>query len=156
MIAMVIMVVAFTAIYTSQSGSILQTAKTKDYNLAGFLLQNLMVESEHLLEGKPFGELKKTESGDYKEPFAKFKWKREIIEIQFPNITGDGSSENNQQSEDEKKDSTKLLTQAVTKYLTDSIRELKVTVSWKKGDGMQNISISTYLVDLNQKFNFTP
>lgn len=150
-IAMAIMVIAFTAIYTSQSSSILLTVKTKDTNIAGFLAHNLMVESEHIMEGKPFSELKKTEEGSYPEPYGEYKWKREVKEIKFPDFSSAGSDK-----EEDKKDTTRMLTQAITKFLNNSIRELIVTVKWTRGGGERTFSLSTYLVDLNSQFDFSP
>ncbi len=148
MIAITIMVIAFAAILSSQSNSILLTMKTKELNIASWLAHNVMVESEHLYEGKPFEELPKEESEAFPSPFNKFKWKREIKEIKLPDITtfakeGEGIPE-----------PIRILTQAITKFLNNAIREMTVKVSWERGKGVQNVEITTYLVDLNAEFKF--
>lgn len=150
MIATVIMAIAFTAILTSQSQNIFLTIKTKDYNLAGFLAQNKMVDSEHLMEGKPFTELKKEEEGTFEEPYTTFRWKREVKEIQLPGI-GEGDDEDKKQGQT---DIAHMLSQTITKYLSKSIRELTVTVKWTRSGGEQKVVLSTYLVDLKSNFDF--
>ncbi len=126
-------------------------------NMAGFFARNLMVESEHLLEGKPFGELKDEETGTYPEPYARFKWKREIKEIKFPDFGVFTSSEEEGQNGNQNSNSEvgRQLGQAVTKFLSDGVRELIVTVSWPRGDGEQTVRLTTYLIDLNARFNFS-
>ncbi len=149
MIAMTIMTVAFAAIYTSQSESMILVRKTKERNIAGWLIHNKMVESEHLLEGKPFTELSKTESEKFKTPFEEYTWKRDIKEIKFPDLPiasgkdGDGVPE-----------PVRILAKTLTKFFNSSLREMVITVTWQRGDGTQQISLTTYLVDLNAEFTF--
>ena len=137
------------AIYTSQSESMILVTRTKDRNIAGWLLHNKMVESEHLLEGKPFSELSKEETENFKAPFEEFTWKREIKEIKFPDLPVGGGKEGEGVQE-----SVRILAKTLTKYFNSSLREMVVTVTWKRGDGLQHITLTTYLVDLNAEFNF--
>ncbi|MGE4233796.1 MAG: prepilin-type N-terminal cleavage/methylation domain-containing protein [Bacteriovoracia bacterium] len=152
MIAITIMAIAFAAILSSQSGSINLTKKSKDLNVASWLAKNLMVESEHLFEGKQFSELPKEESKAFGAPFNNYKWKREVREIKFPDFTppqkeGEGLPE-----------PVRLLGKSVSKYLENSIRELVVTISWErptpKGPAIQELVLTTYLIDLSKEFNF--
>ena len=150
MIALAIMTVAFAAILTSQSSSISLTIKTKELNLAGWLAHNKMIESEHLLEGKPFSELSKEETKSFEAPFERFSWKREFRELKFPDLTqavkeGQGIPE-----------PSRILGKAITKYLNDSVREMVITILWKRGADEQQMVLTTYLIDLNAEFNFSP
>ncbi|MBI3558621.1 MAG: prepilin-type N-terminal cleavage/methylation domain-containing protein [Deltaproteobacteria bacterium] len=149
MIAMTIMTVAFAAIYTSQSESIILVTKTKERNIAGWLLHNKMIESEHLYEGKPFSELDKEVTEKFKAPFDQYTWKREIKEIKFPDLPVGGGKEGEGVQE-----SVRQLAKTLTKYFNSSLREMVITVSWQRGDGAQHITLTTYLVDLNAEFNF--
>ncbi|MEW6056747.1 MAG: type II secretion system protein [Bdellovibrionota bacterium] len=148
MIAVAIMTVAFTAILTSQSGSIFLSIKTKDLNTAGWLAHNIMVDSEHFLEGKPFAEVEKIQSERFKAPFERFAWKREVRELKFPDLVqaakeGEGIPE-----------PVRILAKTITKYLSTSMRELVITVTWMQGNSEQRLVLTTYLVDLNAEFNF--
>ncbi len=150
MIALTIMTIAFSAILTSQSGSIFTTTKTKELNFAGWLARDKMVESEHLYEGKPFSELPKEASEAFPKPFERFKWKREIREVKFPDF-----SVPQKNGESAIPEPIRILTKVITKYLNDSVREMVVTVTWERGKGEQKVQISTYLVDMESEFNFS-
>ena len=148
MIAMAIMAVAFGAILTSQSGAIRQAITAKELNTAGWLAHRAMVEAEHLTEGKPFDELDKEQDGQFKEPFQNYSWKREVRELKFPDLTqpskeGEGVPE-----------TARIMGKVITKYLNTAMRELVVTVSWKRGKSEQSVKLTTYLIDLNAEFNF--
>lgn len=148
MIAVSIMVVAFGAILTSQSGSIHLTIKTKELNIAGWLAQNKMIEAEHEFEGKPFSELPTEPQGEkFAAPFERFAWKREIKEIEFPEVIQQmGQSE-------AVPEATKAVLKNITDYLSAAIRELSVTITWQRGETEQRVQITTYLVDLNTPLN---
>lgn len=148
MIAMMIMTVALGAILTSQSGGIVQATKSKEMNTAGWLAQRVMVESEHLYEGKPFSELEKEKAEKFAAPFEKFSWKREVRELEFPDFTqpgkeGEGASE-----------AVRILGKVMTKYLNTAMREMVITIHWQRGTSEQSLTLSTYLIDLNAEFNF--
>ena len=156
LMALAIMTIAFAAILSTQSSSIFLGIKIRDLNIGGMLAHNLMVESEHLMEGKPFGELKDSETGAYPEPYARFKWKREVKEVKFPDFgvfSGGGQDENGQQTGQD--DKSRVLGQAVTKFLSEAVRELIITVSWPRGDGELTVKLTTYLVNLGATFNFS-
>ena len=63
MIAMAIMMVAFSSILMVESSSINSSMRTKQLNVVAMLAKNIMVESEYLFEGKTFDEFKKEETG---------------------------------------------------------------------------------------------
>lgn len=151
MIAMTIMALAFSAIYTGQSQNILLVTKTKEMNLAGWLAHNKMVESEIKYEGKPFGELPKgPETEKFKAPYEHYTWKREIKEVKFPEIPLGGGKDGEGIPE-----AVRILVKTLTKYFNSALREMVVTVTWQRGDGEQNLTLSTYLIDLNAEFNFS-
>ncbi|MBI3541788.1 MAG: type II secretion system protein [Deltaproteobacteria bacterium] len=151
MIAMTIMTLAFSYIYTSQSQNIVLVTKTKELNTAGWLAHNKMIESEHLYEGKPFGELPKgPEIEKFKEPYERFTWKREVKEVKFPDLPMGGQKEGEGVQE-----AVRILAKTLTKYLNSALREMVVTVTWQRGDGEVNVRLSTYLIDLGAEFNFS-
>jgi prepilin-type N-terminal cleavage/methylation domain-containing protein len=149
-IAMAIMVLPFASILAVEQGSINASAKAKQMNIVDMLARNQMVETEFKIEGKTFTEVKKEESGTFPEPYSDYRWKTVIKEIEFPKIgTGaaPGSQGQNQSAE--------LLTKLITNFLSKAIREVTVTVSWRRGSGEQSYSVATYWVDLNYEFKIT-
>lgn len=151
MIAVAIMVVAFSAILTSQSSAIMLVTKTKELNIAAWLARNKMMESEHLLDGKSFGEMDKEKEEQFPEPFAKYKWKREVREVKFPDL----ALPKKEDAAGGIPEQARLLVQTLTKYFNDNLRELVVTVSWQRGTGEEKITVATYLVDLTKGFDFS-
>ena len=149
MIAMTILSIALTAILTTQSSSINVTRKAKELNIAGWLAHNLMTESEHLYEGKAFSEIPGESSENFPSPFQNYKWKREVKELKFPDIQIPSQQESGGET-----DQMRTFTQTISKYLSNSVREMVVTVSWQRGDGEMKVQVSTYLIDLNAEFNF--
>lgn len=149
MIAITIMALAFAAILTSESGSIGSTLRAKEYNIAAWLANNVMTEAEHLYEGKAFSEIPKEESKSFTDPYQKYKWKREVKELKFP----DFNIPHNEQ-EGGVPEPIRILMQTITKFINSSLREIVVTVTWPRGSGEQKLVIATYLVDLTQEFNF--
>lgn len=148
MIAMMIMSVALGAILTSQSGGIIQATKSKEINIAGWLAHKVMVESEHLYEGKPFSELEKEKKERFLAPFEKFTWKREVRELEFPDFTQPGKEG------ESIAEPVRILGKVMTKYLNTSMREMVITITWQRGTTEQSLTLTTYLVDLNAEFNF--
>ena len=162
MIAVAIMTVAFGAILMVESSAIKTTTKAKQLNVVAMLAKNLMIETEHLIEGKKFSEAKKEESAQFAEPFQDYKWKREVKEIKFPNIgtnaasAGEGGAPAGGAAAPTGTDqATETLTKLITKFLSDAVREVRITITWKKGQGEQNYSVSTYWVDLNHEFQLS-
>lgn len=148
---MAIMVVALGAILTSQSSAIIQATRTKELNIAGWLAQKKMVETEEEYTGKRFIELSESESGQFEEPYQHFTWQRDVREPKFPDIAQLAQKEG-----DPSTDLMRTFAQSISKYLNDSIRELVITVKWRRASSEEKVTISTYLVDLNTDFNFSP
>lgn len=151
-IALAIMTLAFAAILDVESESINAAARTRQMNIVAMLAKNIMVETEYKFEGKTFDEYKKEDGGQFEAPYEDFKWKTEIKEIEFPNI---GASSAQTGADQAGGDITETFTKLVTNFLSKAIREVVVTITWKKGRGEQNFTVSTYWVDLNHEFNLS-
>lgn len=159
MIAMAIMVVAFASILMVQSNSLESAAKARQMNVVGMLAKGLMVKTELEIEGKTFSEVKKEDAGQFEDPYQDYKWAREIKEVTFPNLNlsgvGPGADSSGGAAGSGTTDMTDKLTKLMTKHLSKAIREVKITVSWKRGKGEQHYNLSTYWVDLNHEFSVT-
>lgn len=152
LIAMSIMMVSFAAILMVQSTAINSSIKTKQMTIVGMLAKSLMVETERKIEGKTFEEVSKQEKGTFPEPYQDYSWMKDIKEIEFPQITGTKSAEG---EGDGTEASTEMLTKLITQFLSKSLREVTITISWKRGAGEQKFSLTTYWVDLNHEFQIT-
>lgn len=148
MIAMLIMVISFTSILSVEHGSIDASEKARDLTVVAMLAKNKMVETELELEGKTFSEIKEEEDGDFEAPYQNYKWKREIKEIEFPDITGAlGGEQETREAE--------IMGKLVSNHLSKSLREVTITVTWPKGPGFKDFKLSTYWVNLENEFAIT-
>lgn len=156
LIAMAIMVVAFSSILMVESGSLDASYRAKQLNIVSMLARNTMIETELLIENKSFGEVKTEETGNYAEPYQEFTWKREVKEIEFPSLNPGGGDDSQQNNDDPNaKEAGNSIAKLVTQFLSKSIREVVVTVSYKKGPGEQKYQIAMYWVNLNNDFSLS-
>ncbi len=159
LIAMSIMLVAFSAIMMVESSSLNTSIKTQQLNTVAMLAKRAMIEAEQAFEGKKFEELKKEETTEFPEPFKDYKAVRTIKEIKFPDLgfggdekgaagsSGTGAANSN--------DTADQFTKLLSQFLSKAIREVTVTIFWKRGTGEQSYSVSTYWVDLNHEFQLS-
>lgn len=154
LIALAIMAVTFGAILMVQSGSINSQSKAKQMTIVSMLAKTAMVDAEVAFEGKKFEEMPEEESGDFDAPYEHYKWKREIKEVKFPNVSG-GVVQSGDKDESDSNSSTQeeQFGKMISEYLTKALREVTITITWEKGSGSQNFSITTYWVNLDHEFN---
>ena len=160
MIAMAIMLVAFSSILMVESASINTSAKTKQMIAVGMLAKNLMVETEFAIRGKKFEEIKTEEAGQFADDFQDYSWKREIKEVTLPDLSAllGGAKPDASKSEsasDSGSSTSELLSKLITNFLSKAVREVVVTISWKRGGGTQSFAVSTYWVNLNHEFQLS-
>lgn len=148
-IAMAIMVLALAAILSVESGSINASIRARQANIATMLARNAMIETEYKIEGKSFDEVKKEEGGNYDAPYQDYRWKTVVKEIEFPKLSFGSNAGGGGQ------DMIDLMAKLISNYLSKAIREVTVTIFWKKGGGEQSFSVTTYWVDLNHEFSFS-
>ncbi len=153
-IAMAIMVLAIASILSVEQGSINSAARAKQMNVVTMLARNLMVETEFKIEGKPFSEVRKEEAGAFEKPYEDYKWKTSIKELKFPNM-GAAPGGGGDKSGTSQTPAAEMIGKLMTSFLSKAIREITVTVSWKRGAGEQQYSLATYWVDLNYEFKLS-
>ena len=148
------MVLAFASILAIESNSINATIRAKEMNIVAMLARNQMTDLEYRVEGKTFEEVKKEEGGTFPAPNERFRWKAQVKEIKFPNLSPGGGSGKKDQ-ENQQNPYAEMITKAVTNYFTKAIREISVTIYWKRGSNEVSYAVSTYWVDLNHEFSPT-
>jgi general secretion pathway protein I len=159
MIAVTLMLIAWTSIFATQSSSQNITWKSTKLNEVTMLARSKMSEIETEIEGKSFEEVKKEEAGTFPQPWSDYSWKKEIKEVEFPNLSlqggggsGGGSSEDGE-SKSQPNAELERLTKLITKFLSQSIREVRLTLSWKQGANDTSFTLTTWWVDLNHEFS---
>lgn len=148
LVAMLIMVIAFGSIFTIQTSAIQITGRAKQTNTIAMLLRNSLTQAELEVQGKKFDEVSKEKSGAFEPPFEVYSWSWKIKELEFPNLIGRSNSEDSSQSTDQSSD---MIGRLVTKFLSQSVRQIEVTVKWKQFEKEQTYSATTLWVDLNHE-----
>ena len=153
-IAMAIMVIALASILSMESSAINASAKAKTLNVVTMLARARMIDTEYMFEGKTFEEVKPEDGGTFDAPYQDYRWTSKIKEVQFPNlVSGAGNKkEGGSGGEDEV---MATMGKLVTNFLSKAVREVNVTVYWKKGSGEQSYTLTTYWVDLNHEFSLS-
>lgn len=172
MIAVTLMLIAWTSIFATQSSSQTVVWKSTKLNDVTMLARSKMSEIETEIEGKRFEEVKKEESGTFPDPWKDYSWKKEIKEVEFPNISmqgggGGGSAGESGDSKDSgdstsgeaasgnNTDAIERMMRLITKFLSQSIREVRLTLSWKQGASDASFTLTTWWVDLNHEFSLS-
>jgi general secretion pathway protein I len=169
MIAVTLMLIAWTSIFATQSSSQTVVWKSSRLNDVTMLARSKMSEIETEIEGKRFEEVKKEEGGTFPEPWNDYAWKKEIKEVEFPNIsmqgggsggTGTESTASSSQSPEEdaqggNTDAIERMMKLITKFLSQSIREVRLTLTWKQGASDASFTLTTWWVDLNHEFSLS-
>jgi len=143
---MAIMLLAIGAILMIQSTSVESSIKARELNTVAMLARSKLIEIELELEGRPINEAKKEDGGTFAPPHDGFRWSRKVQEIQFPPLGAGGG---------DKTDIGARISRLMTQHINKSVREVVLTVSWKRGKGEATRSFSTYLVDLNREFQLS-
>jgi hypothetical protein len=166
---MAIFVICFASILAVESGAINASDRAKTMNIVQMLAKNQMIEEEYKIEGKTFDEVKKEESGAFEAPYTDYKWKAEVKEVEFPNLNFQGAMNKSGGGESaaakpaastagadaNNTDMSDQVTKLVSQYLTKAVRQLTVTITWPKGGGTMNYTVTTYWVDLNHEFQLS-
>lgn len=153
-IAMAIMVIALSSILSMESSAINASAKAKTLNVVTMLARGRMIGTEYMIEGKTFEEVRPEDGGTFDPPYQDYRWTSKIKEVEFPNLVAGAANkkEGGSGGEDEV---MATMSKLVTKFLSKAVREVNVTVYWKKGTGEQSYTLTTYWVDLNHEFSLS-
>jgi len=142
------MVIAFGSIFSIQSSAIQITGRAKQTNTIAMLLKNSLTQAELEVQGKKFDEVSKEKSGNFEPPFESYSWSWKIKELEFPNLIGRSTA---QESSEPTDGSSDIIGKLVTKFLSQSVRQIEVTVKWKQFEKEQSYSGTTLWVDLNHE-----
>lgn len=140
MVAVAILAVSLTVLLTFTGNTMIKSGRAERLTIAGMLAQQKMTEIEIDLEkAKKKREFpdERSEDGDFDEPFEDFKWRMEIrrVELPAPVIGEEGGIQD-------------MMGKQLTKEITKTVRELKLTVSWDDMGEEQGIDVVTHIVKL--------
>lgn len=165
MIAMAIMLVAFSSILAIQSSSMSSALKSRQIHEVSMLARWAIAQTEVEISGKKFDEMSEELTGQFDEPYQDYTWTRKIKEIKLPNLQGlskaasaatGGDSSSNKDEEEKNSAIMEQMTKVITNFLSKAVRQITMTVHWKRGTFDQSYEVAMYWVDLNSEFQINP
>lgn len=147
LIAMVIMVGGVIVVANAWSSNFYRVRTTRINNSMAVLLERKMTEIEVFYKEKPLGEIKEADAGDFGEMYPGFTWEMTSKEFEMPDMSGPLTSRDGGADE-----MTMTIVKTMTEFISDSVREVTVTVSYKprKGKTLQH-SVTQYFVDYTKE-----
>ncbi|MBF0492747.1 MAG: prepilin-type N-terminal cleavage/methylation domain-containing protein [Deltaproteobacteria bacterium] len=167
MIALAILSFSLLSLYSGMGNSLRASAEAEQTEKAVQLARGRMAEiriglDEEMARGAFPDE--KEENGVFEKPFEDYRWAYSIKKVEIPFISpqllgkeagldmgqaSEKSGSTGQNSTPGIDNIVNNLAQAVTKKISESIRELKVTVFWgEEGEGQDKLVLTTHLVKL--------
>lgn len=165
MIAMAIMLVAFSSILAIQSSSMSSALKSRQIHEVSMLARWAIAQTEVEISGKKFDELPEELSGTFASPYQDYTWTRKIVEVKLPNLQGlskavsaanAGESGGNREDDEQNSAIMEQMTKVITNFLSKAIRQVTMTVHWKRGAFDQSYDVAMYWVDLDSEFQINP
>lgn len=139
-VAISILAISMTVLLTFSANSMIRSGRAETLTVATMLARQKMAELEIDIEkGLQKGEFpdEKSEDGTFDEPFEDYKWKMELKRVELPApVTGkEGSVQD-------------IVAGQLTKEISNTVRELKLTVQWVEFGEEQSIDVITHMVKM--------
>jgi len=141
MLALAVFAFAITALVGFNARGYVNDARARKLTVAVSLAKTKMAEHQLDLEKEiskgGFPE-DKTDEGVFESPFEEYKWKLEIKKVELPiPPLGEGVGE-----------ATKQMMDMITKQISESVREVKLTISWTEMDRERSFDVVTHIAKL--------
>jgi len=124
-----------------------------------------MAQTEVEISGKKFEDISEDLSGQFDDPYQDYTWTRKIKEVKLPNLQGlskaaesasGGDAATSKDDEEKNSAIVEQMTKVITNFLSKAVREITITVQWKRGIQVQKYEVAMYWVDLNSDFQLNP
>jgi prepilin-type N-terminal cleavage/methylation domain-containing protein len=145
-VLMAILLLATTSVilYQSWNGSMNAVRKGRVYSTVALLLQKKATEFEIDSKDKTADEIK-DDAGDFGSDYPDYKWEIKTKPFSIPALlppdkNGEGQSE-----------MMTLIVKTLTEYFEKAVREIQITVIYKRGDKIQKHSLSTIFIDFKKE-----
>lgn len=138
LVALGILAISISAILQMFGTSMSTSERAETVTVATMLARQKMAEQmikldQDFLEGK-FPGTDEENSGDFDAPYNKFKWKVKIRKVEVP------------LPPQEKLDAQAAIMQMISKQISESVREVKLSVIWEELSEPHDITVTTHVV----------
>jgi type II secretion system protein I len=141
MLALAIFAMAVSAVVGFNARGYVNEARARRLTVAVELARQKMVDAQLDVEKEinkgAFPE-EKTDEGEFERPFEDYRWKMEIRKVELP-MPPLGEEAN---------EMMKQMMETITKQISESVRELKLTISWKEMERERSFSVVTHIAKL--------
>lgn len=124
------------------SGNLLRMRKAQNNTNLSLFLEQKMIEVESKYEGKPLGSIPEKENGNFGQEFPDYTWLLESRRLEFPEIF-----ELLLKDENVSDSQTLGVVSKVEKIIQESIKEVRLTISYKTPKGVISETLATYFVE---------
>ena len=141
MLALAVFAFAITALVGFNARGYVNDSRARRLTTAVNLAKTKMAEYQLDIEKESakggFPE-EKTDEGAFETPFEEYKWKIEIKKVELPlPPLGEGVGE-----------ATKQMMDMMTKQISESVREVKLTISWTEMERERSFDVVTHIAKL--------
>lgn len=143
--AMVILASGLILLANSWGGSFLRIKKTKIANDVAALLERKMSEISIEFKDQPLDSIPDEKAEDFGPDYPNYSWKLEAKKFTMPDLSA------SLRSQQGGVDNTMLeITRLIAEHLSESIKEVKVSVIYKTKPKDIEFSATTYFMDYNK------
>lgn len=140
MVAIAILATSLTVLLTFAGNTMIKSGRAERMLTATMLARQKMAEIEiDLNKAQKKGEFpdEKSEDGKFDDPFDEYSWSMEIKRVELPApVTGEKGSLQD------------TVGKQLTKEISRTVRELKLTVKWQELGQEQTIDVVTHIVKM--------
>ena len=157
MLATALFLAVMTIVAMTERRALDQMREAQFKITATSLLQQKMEETLVEFEDKPFSDIdfSGSSNGNFGEEFKNFTWKREVAPYHF-DVKKAFALLGKAQPELEESAQFGLIQNYfdnISEFISDSAREITVTIAWKDGETERNIQATTHIVRYDKKIN---
>lgn len=146
LIAMVMLSAGIILLANSWGGSFMRVRKTQLSTEVAALLERKMVEIQMEYRDKPLDSIDDEKSDDFGSEYPDFSWRMNSKAFEVPDLAASLTARDGGANQ-----TLIMIIKQMTEHLSKSIREVKVTVIYKKGKKPMEFSATTYFVDYNRQ-----
>jgi prepilin-type N-terminal cleavage/methylation domain len=160
MIAISILAVSITALYSAQGNSLRASGRAEKIQTASLLARQVMtqklLEIRKDMEKGSFPDESKNDTGPFEAPFDNYRWEFTVRKVEIPLAANPQEQAAPQPGEVPSGDTANQapaaaqenLAQMVTKKISESIREINTKVIWEELGEEQSIVVTTHISKL--------
>jgi general secretion pathway protein I len=144
LIAMIILAGALIVLGNSWSGSLSSLGRSRQITTLSFLLQKKMTEYEIKYKDR-MADVPEEEEGDFGTDYKAFTWNMKSKKLDIPDLSAALTAR-----EGGATDIEIMVVKQLTEMIESSVKELRVTVTWKRDTKEVKHSLATYLVEYSK------